>query len=663
MIQTWLTGVWISGYSCGDCLPSGHPIVWVDQPNCLTGAVLNTGGRDGELPLSASVLHRLIVTKGTDEGKQFRLDGGPLLIGRDPTAKVRLSDTEISRRHAELTLSPEGYRLRDLGSVNGTLVNGRAIQDVLLVSGDRLLLGQTQMVYVGANQLKPAPGFLAERINLLARKGEGGITGTVVSRMPAEEGDRLLRGGGQGEGEWLRRSLANLGVMYETASAINHILDLDELLNRILELVFRSMDADRGCVLLADPDTPDPLSPAAFTPKAVRWRGGLHGAPPPGVEGLTVSKTLIEQVLTRKEGVLVSDAATDQRFQTAPSIVQSRVREILCVPMKGRNEVLGLLYVDTTRDTSPSDWLKAQPPEPAFQEDHLKLAMAIGHLAALAVEENRNHHALLQAERLAAVGTAMASLSHHIKNILQGLKSGTEIISLGLDAGNLEMARQGWRIMDRNQQRIYDLVLDMLSYSKEREPSLEPMDLAAVLKDVVSLEAGHARDKGVSLVLKGADEAFPLVADGEGIHRLLMNLVGNAVDATAHLEDDRGEPVEGRVEVLLGSEESNGQAGEDGWARVEVLDNGPGVPEEMRREIFKPFVSTKGSKGTGLGLPVSRKIAQEHGGDLWLLENQPSGCRFVLRLPARKPGSGAVDGALGNLGQTVERNKDEMELK
>ncbi len=590
----------------------------------------------GSANLSSIVLHRLIVTRGTDEGKQFRLDaqeGGMLLIGRDPLAKVRLSDTEVSRRHAELTCGLEGYRLRDLGSANGTLVNGRAVQDVLLVSGDRLQLGQTQMVYVGATQGKSPPGLLAERIGLLARKGEASVTGTVVSRMAAEEGDRLLRGGGEGEGEWLRRSLANLGVMYETASAINHILDLDELLSRILELVFRSMDADRGCVMLSDPESADPRSTSAFTPKAVRWRGGLHGAPPPGVEGLTVSRTLIEQVLTRKEGVLVSDAATDRRFQTAPSIVQSRVREILCVPMKGRSEILGLLYVDTTRETAPADWLKATPPEPAFQEDHLKLAMAIGHLAALAVEENRNHQALLQAERLAAVGTAMASLSHHIKNILQGLKSGTEIISLGLDNNNLEMARQGWRIMDRNQQRIYDLVLDMLSYSKEREPVLEPMDLSAVLREVFTLEQGRASGKGVSMSLTGAETSQPLEADAEGLHRLLMNLVGNAIDATADLEDEAGNPVEGRVEINLVTERLG--EGQPEWVRVEVSDNGSGVPEDLRREIFKPFVSTKGSKGTGLGLPVSRKIAQEHGGDLMLLPNEPSGCRFVLKLPSR----------------------------
>jgi signal transduction histidine kinase len=133
--------------------------------------------------------------------------------------------------------------------------------------------------------------------------------------------------------------------------------------------------------------------------------------------------------------------------------------------------------------------------------------------------------------------------------------------------------------------------------------------------------------------LTGAETSQPLEADAEGLHRLLMNLVGNAIDATADLEDEAGNPVEGRVEINLVTERLG--EGQPEWVRVEVSDNGSGVPEDLRREIFKPFVSTKGSKGTGLGLPVSRKIAQEHGGDLILLPNEPNGCRFVLKLPSR----------------------------
>jgi len=114
-----------------------------------------------------------------------------------------------------------------------------------------------------------------------------------------------------------------------------------------------------------------------------------------------------------------------------------------------------------------------------FTEDHLKLAGAVAHQAALAVEETRYHQALLQAERLAAIGQTIASLSHHIKNILQGLRSGSEILKMGLKDKDDRLIQQGWRVAEKNQGKIYDLVMDMLSYSKEREPAVEMTDLNA----------------------------------------------------------------------------------------------------------------------------------------------------------------------------------------
>ena len=103
---------------------------------------------------------RLIVTRGADEGKQFNLNGPVLLIGRDSGAKIKLLDTEISRRHAELTETTDGYRVRDLGSVNGTFVNGRAVQDALLRSGDRIQVGQTILVIVAEG---PRKGAIAKK--------------------------------------------------------------------------------------------------------------------------------------------------------------------------------------------------------------------------------------------------------------------------------------------------------------------------------------------------------------------------------------------------------------------------------------------------------------------------------------------------------------------
>lgn len=562
---------------------------------------------------------RLIVTRGADEGKQFNISGPTVLIGRDTAAKVRLLDTEISRRHAELVETSEGYRIRDLGSVNGTHVNGRAVQDSLLRSGDRVQVGQTVLVMVSEGTRKvPAPS-LAEKINLITGQVTGSLGGTVVSRLGEAEGDRLISRAGQGEGEWLKRALGNLAVMYETATAISNIYELDKLLSRLLELVFRTIDADRGCILLDERDQSQEPDAAAFSPRAVYWRGGLHGSPPPGVEAIHVSRTLMDHVLRRKEGVLVSDAKADERFQTAPSIVRSHVREILCVPMRGRDQTVGLLYLDTTRETSAMDLLNPANVGPSFQEDHLKLAMAIAHLAGLAVEENRHYLALVQAERLAAVGTAMASLSHHIKNILQGLMSGTDVVKMGLADQSIETISQGWRIVERNQKRIYELVLDMLSFSKDREPFRESCDTTRIVAEAVELLAAKAKENGIELAHEQGPGSGVVLADPEAVHRIVLNLIGNALDAVEHDQ--------GRVRVVTGNTALAHQV------EIDVIDNGPGVPDDKVEEIFKPFVSSKGNRGTGLGLPVSRKLAREHGGDIALSKDQSGMTVFKLVLP------------------------------
>ena len=119
-----------------------------------------------------------------------------------------------------------------------------------------------------------------------------------------------------------------------------------------------------------------------------------------------------------------------------------------------------------------------------FTEDHLALAIAIAHQAALAVEETHYHQAMLQAERLAAIGQTIAALSHHIKNILQGLRSGSEILKMGLKDKNESLIQQGSRLAEKNQGKIYDLVMDMLNYSKERIPAVEPTDLNEIVKEI-----------------------------------------------------------------------------------------------------------------------------------------------------------------------------------
>ena len=98
--------------------------------------------------------------------------------------------------------------------------------------------------------------------------------------------------------------------------------------------------------------------------------------------------------------------------------------------------------------------------------------IAIGHQAALAVEDTRYYSAMVQAERLAAIGQTIAMLSHHIKNILQGIRGGSYLIEMGLAEHDEEHGRKGWNIVEKNQNKISALVMDMLTFSKEREPDL-----------------------------------------------------------------------------------------------------------------------------------------------------------------------------------------------
>jgi C4-dicarboxylate-specific signal transduction histidine kinase len=348
-------------------------------------------------------------------------------------------------------------------------------------------------------------------------------------------------------------------------------------------------------------------------PKAIRWRAGLDRQ-----EKITISRTIMEYALKEQQGVLVSDAARDERFAPAQSIVRFGIGQAVCVPMKGRHETLGVIYLDTR--TNSQQLVARVSAGTELTEDHLMLAVAIGHQAALALEESHYYQAMVQHERLAAVGQTIAAVSHHVKNILQGLKTGTELIKTGLAEKNDTLVLQGWRSVEKNQGRIYNLVMDMLSYSKEREPALEPTQVNAVVRDVLELVQGRIQDQGVRLITK-LDEKLPMPqADPEGLHRSLLNVIGNALDA-----------LEGREHPVLAVQTT--ADGSSQWYQIVVTDNGVGIPADKLNDLFRPFFSTKGSKGTGLGLAVSRKIIREHGGDILVQSQAGKGSRFTLRLP------------------------------
>lgn len=549
----------------------------------------------------------LFVIKGANQGQRYDLDEAVVALGREQTNDIQLHDTEVSRRHAEVRGDGEGFVLVDLKSSNGTFVNNQRGDRFELHTGDRVTIGRTVMLFTAqANQPDEDLSGVVEFVS----SGGGASGSRILKSLSHEEGSHIF-GAAAGGGQWLARAKSNLQVMYRTALAVSHTLDIDELLQRILELIFEWVEADRGCVMLVDQESNE------LIPRARRTRTGVDAD-----EKISISRTILDYVMQRQEGVLTSDARDDQRWDPGASILKMGVREAICVPLQGRYGVVGVIYIDTFSE--PTRGLKVQGNR--FSEEHLRLMVAIGHQAALAVEDTSYYSAMVQAERLAAVGQAIAALSHHIKNILQGIRGGSYLIEEGLKGDDPDVVRSGWGIVEKNQEKISNLVMDMLTFSKEREPEHLPADLNEVAHDVVELMQVRAGDEEVELVWQPSSAMPQLTFDPEGLHRAILNVVTNAIDACHDREED--EPPPGRVVISTQYDEAAGVA------RVVVDDTGPGIDAEEIKRIFRMFVSSKGHRGTGLGLSVSQKIIREHGGEIRVESEVGKGSRFILEIPA-----------------------------
>ncbi len=546
----------------------------------------------------------LFVIQGKDQGKRFELKDPVLGLGRDSANPIQLHDTEISRRHAELRDDNGTYLLVDLKSSNGTFVNSEQIEQRTLRSGDRVLIGRTLMIYTAVEDASSHD--IHSEVDIVGHQRDMGGS-RIVRAIGQEEGSKIFGAAEESDSPWLARARSNLQIMYRTALAVSHTLDIDQLLHRIMELIFEWVEADRGCVMLFDHELEE------LTPRVTRNRKGVDPN-----EKIVISRTILDYVHEQKEGVLTSDAGEDQRWDAAASIVKLGVREAICVPMQGRYGIVGLIYIDTY---TPPGRVVQQGNANKFSEEHLKLMIAIAHQAALAVEDTSYYSAMVQAERLAAMGQTIATLSHHIKNILQGIRGGSYLIEEGLKANEQDVVRKGWSIVEKNQEKISNLVMDMLTFSKRREPEPVPSDMNEICNDVIELMQTRAADAGVELVWQPAAGMPSLMLDPEGLHRAILNVVTNAIDACEKKEHGR---------VIVSTEYQS----EPSVVRVSVADNGEGIPPEDLKRIFSVFESRKGARGTGLGLPVSQKIIQEHGGEI-RVESQPQvGSRFTLELPA-----------------------------
>lgn len=547
----------------------------------------------------------LLVLQGPDKGRRFELPDAPALIGRD-SRQLPLSDNTVSRRHAELLPQEDGsWLVQDLGSANGTWVNGNRVASRIVVRiGDQVRVGRSLMVF-GVQ-----PGVSRTSSKNVALSGEeAGMDSAIMASIPSSDDSMVLA-----VPEPAAAAMGNLKLLYQFGVALGSSFSVDQVLEVVMDLIFEHVKADRGIILFLDPRTHE------LTPKVVRTRDEApkeasgNAEKNAQTEKIHASRTIINHVLNTGEGVLSTNAMADQRFSKGKSVHNLGIRSALCVPLKARNltdkggeTIIGVIYIDSSVRNY------------TYSPEQLRLLTAIGLQAGMAIQNAELYTSQLQAERLAAVGETTAALSHSIKNILQALQGGADVVEMGLRGNNLLQAAKGWRIVHRNLDKIYHLTMNLLAFSKDREPQLEMMNPKKLVDECLELIAQPANEKGV-MVVNEMEPGLPAIPiDPAGMHQVLMNLLSNALDAVP--------TGTGLIRVEARYDEPNRQS------VIEVIDNGTGIPASMKKHMFELFHSTKGNRGTGIGLAVAKKIVEEHEGQISVHSAPDTGTVFTIRLP------------------------------
>jgi signal transduction histidine kinase len=407
-------------------------------------------------------------------------------------------------------------------------------------------------------------------------------------------------GAGQPGGTEQRRIV---DALYRVTRLVAHITDLHRLLEKIMEEGKKVVNAEASSLMLYDEEADELFFEVALgakgeAVKTIRLKSGV------GVAGHAAK--------TRKSIVVNNVGADKRHFKAADEKTQFVTRNIIATPMLRKGKLIGVLEV-----------LNKGKGE-AFTESDERVLEFFAAQAAIAIENARLIQANVQAERLAAVGQAVAGISHYVKNILAGMKGSTSLIEHGLGQSNFDLIRQSWPIFQRSNQKISALVHDMLTYSKSRKPEMAVTDLNKMCEEIAALCQSTADQYGVALAV-ALDSKMPIcLCDADKIHDAVLNLVTNAIDATSEKVSGAAR---GKVEIATDFRKKASRIA------LKISDNGPGIPPAIQKKIFDPFFSTKGSKGTGLGLAVARKVIEEHGGILTLQSAEGKGSTFTIVVP------------------------------
>ena len=321
---------------------------------------------------------------------------------------------------------------------------------------------------------------------------------------------------------------------------------------------------------------------------------------------------------------LCGRAAMTQTIQFADSIDERheiRYEGIVphghyCVPICSGGETLGVI----------NTYIREGHQRSRREEEFL---VTVANTLAGIIMRRRLEEELVKSERLAATGQTVAGLAHFIKNILYGLEGGVYVVNKAFRKDDIQKLRTGWNMVSKNIDKISNLVVDLLDYPKEHVSEYESCSPNVIAEEVCELMEPKVKDtlsEEIEIIRDFDPHLGEAVLDPKGIHRCLLNLVSNAIDACLADEDKSKNYV---VKVTTRREG-------EGKFLFQVSDNGCGMDDEIKKLLFTSFFTTKGSKGNGLGLLITQKIVQDHGGTLSVNSEPGKGSIFTTLLPVKR---------------------------
>ena len=228
---------------------------------------------------------------------------------------------------------------------------------------------------------------------------------------------------------------------------------------------------------------------------------------------------------------------------------------------------------------------------------------------------------------LASLGLMIGSISHGIKGLLTGLDGGMYILNSGLAKKNQNQVMEGWELVKMMVERIRAMVMDILFYAKERDLNYKRINMLAFAEEVAKELAPKMKDLKIQFKKRFNSVAGDFEADGAYLHSALINIIENAIDACVANESLKD------PEIRFGIREHHANI------IFEISDNGIGMGADTITKIFTPFFSSKGNKGTGLGLFISNSVIEQHGGRIHVKSALGSGTLFQISIPRKRPGS------------------------